>query len=521
MSGEARTPLVVGPTAPSVASVGAFSIAAPSATPIECDVAVVGTGAGGAFAGTELAKAGRRVVFLEAGDAWGVRDFQEPSLPRAARTLFQHRVVGQMTRGALPIMLLSSRALGGSTIQNSAICFRPPDERLVEWAGIAEAPWLLPDAMRPVVDEVWRRVGVTATHLGNGRRHNDLLRLGLERLGGIRHAWMDRNAPGCIGAGVCHLGCPSGGKASMDRAVLPEAVNHGATILTRARVDGVIVEGGRATGVEVRCLDEHARPRGTLRVRASQVVLAGGALGSPLVLQASGLGGAQVGRHLSVHPGLFVAAEFAEPVVLWDGVPQGYYAFDPEDPRAVLETVNIGPAELFALFGRAAPEGYAALGQMKHLALSGVMVRDVGGGRVTLADDLRPNIDYELHPGDLAAFRAGGRTLVRAYFAAGAKRVAPGVVPLKFHDTEEAAIEALEALMEPEHMAQAHASHPHGTCRMGPATGPRAGVVDGAGKVHGVEGLHILDGSIFPSTLGVNPQITIMSMALALSRRLL
>ncbi len=513
--------LTVAPTAPSVASVGACSPAAPSREPFATEVVVVGTGAGGAVAGTELARKGKRVVFLEAGDAFGVKDFQEPSLPRAARTLFQHHGVGQIARGSVPIMLQSSRVVGGSTVQNSAICFRPPDQRLAEWAAVAGAPWLAPDAMRPFVDEIWRRVGVSPTHLGNGRRHNDLLRQGLERLGGIRHAWMDRNAPGCLGCGVCHLGCPSGGKASVDRSILPEAVNLGARILTRARADAVIVEGGRATGVQVSCLDERGRPRGALRVTADLVVLAGGALGTPLVLQNSALGGAQCGRNLSAHPGLFVAAEFPEPVVLWDGVPQGYYAFDPVDERAVIETVNIGPAELFSLFGRAAPEGMAELARLKHLALAGTMVRDVGGGRVTLAGDLRSTIDYELHPADLAAFRAGTRTLVRAYFAAGAVRVAPGLQPLRFYDDEAAALAAVDGLTRPEQLAQAYASHPHGTCRMGPATGERAGVVDGAGQVHGARGLYVMDGSVFPSTLGVNPQITIMSVALALSRRLL
>ncbi|MBI1947238.1 MAG: GMC family oxidoreductase [Deltaproteobacteria bacterium] len=513
--------LTVAPTAPSVASLGVCKPAEPSAEPLATEVVVVGSGAGGAVAGTELARKGKRVLFLEAGDAYGVRDFQQPSLPRAARTLFQHHGVGQIARGTVPIMLQSSRVVGGSTVQNSAICFRPPDARLAEWSSIAQAPWLAPDAMRPLVDEIWRRVGVTATHLGNGKRHNDLLRVGLERLGGIRHAWMDRNAPGCLGCGVCHMGCPSGGKASVDRSILPEAINLGARILTRARVDTVIVEGGRATGVEVSCLDERGRPRGTLRVRADLVVLAGGALGTPLVLQNSRVGGEHCGRHLSIHPALVLAAEFSEPVVMWDGVPQGYYAFDPVDERAILETANIGPAELFALFGRAAPDGMAELLRMKHLALAGAMVRDVGGGKVTLTGDLRSTIEYELQAADLAAFRAGTRTLVRAYFAAGAVRVAPGVVPLDFYGDEAAALEAVEQLMEPEQLAQAYASHPHGTCRMGPRHGKGAGVVDGTGQVHGVGGLYVMDGSVFPSTLGVNPQITIMSVALALSRRLL
>ena len=509
----------VGPTAPSASTTDRVREAPRSGT-LRADVVVVGTGAGGAVAGTELARAGRDVLFLEAGGGYAAKDFQRASVVWSTTRMYQGRGMQGATTSVPPIIVPSGRVVGGSTVLNSAIAFRPPDERLDEWATRAGDERLRPAAMKPFVDEIWRRIGVAATHEGIGRRHNTVLRDGMERIG-ARHAWMDRNAPGCIGCGMCHLGCPSGGKASVDKSILPEALNHGARVLTRARVERVVVEGGRTRGVDVVVVDEvDERPVGALRVEADLVVLAGGAFGTPLVLQRSGLGGPERGLHLALHPALTILAELDEPVVMWDGVPQGYYAHDPVDDRALIESANVGPAELFSLFGRAGVDGSREVLRFHRWAMCGVMIRDVGGGTVTLADDFRPWVTYQLQERDLAAFRAGGRTATRAYFAAGARRVWPGIAGVGFLDDERAALAAIDALRAPADIGQPYASHPQGTCRMGPADGPHRGVVDGDGKVHGVDGLYVMDGSIFPTTLGVNPQVTIMSLALALSRRL-
>lgn len=487
---------------------------------IDTEVLVVGTGAGGAVAGTELSRAGHRVLFVEAGGAFHQPDFARRSLVWSTTHLYASRGL-QLSMGNPIILLPSGRGVGGSTLINSGICFRPPDERLVEWSEQVGDPRLLPGAMAPFVDEIWRRVGVMPTHLGNGKTHNVLFQRGCERLG-LDHAWMDRNAPGCVGCGVCHLGCPSGGKASVDRAVLPEALDLGAQLRTGARVVGVTIEAGRATGAEVEVLDPATDTvLRRVRVRADLVIVGGSALGSPLLLRGSGVEHAALGRHLSVHPGSGVVADFEEPVVMWEGVPQGYWARCPDDDRVLLETVTVGPAELYGLFGRAGAAGSEIATRFSHFAMGGGMLRDEGGGTVAGPDGAStPSIRYSITERDLAGLKAGMRAVTRVYFAAGARRVAPLVHPLRFYDSEADAIAAIERVRGPTGLAHLHASHPHGTCRMGPREGPSAGVVDADGKVHGVSGLYVMDGSIFPSTLGVNPQITIMALTLALARRL-
>lgn len=488
---------------------------------IDTDVVVIGTGAGGAVAGTEFARAGRRVVFLESGGAFGRKDFAKRSLAWSMTRLWASK--GTQTSSSLPVTIVpSGRVVGGSTVLNSAICFRPPEHRLREWQANTGSSLWDPKYFDPVVDEIWERIGVAPTHPGIGRRNNLLFEKGCAALG-YKHAWMDRNAPGCVGCGVCALGCPSGGKASVDKSILPEAIDRGARILTRARARRVIVKGGRATGVVADVLDpETEHVIGELTVKADVVIVAGGGLFSPLLLKQSGLDSDHCGKHLAIHPGIAVFGEFDEPVVMWDGVPQGYYAYAPDDDHCLLETANAGPGELSALLAK--PGDFQSIARLQHLTMAGAMIRDSGSGEVDVSHDgdiLRPKFTMTFTDRDLLAFRNGAKATVRAWFAAGAKRVAPGVQPLEFFDTEAAAFAQIETLTSAEFLSQPYGSHPHGSCRMGPATGPHAGVVDENGQVHGVRRLYVMDGSIFPTTLGVNPQVTIMSAALSLARRAL
>jgi choline dehydrogenase-like flavoprotein len=373
------------------------------------------------------------------------------------------------------------------------------------------------------VEEVWKRIGVVRTHEGIGRRNNALFLDGARKLG-LQSEWMDRNAPACVGCGVCYLGCPSGGKASVDKSILPEALNHGARILTRVQVNRVLFEGTRAVGVECSILDADSDAAvGTLSIQANIVVLAASALATPMILQRSGVTSPHLGKHLAIHPGVPVFGQFDEPVTMWNGVPQGAWAHDPVEENALLEVANTGPAELFSMFGRAGDT--SMLQTFKHLSLAGAMIRDSGDGTVDVdVDDdgrMRPKLTVSLTDRDVLAFRNGARTLVKLWFAAGAKRVAVGVDDVAFHDTEASAMRVVDGFTAPTQLAQPYGSHPHGTCRMGQREGAHAGVADITGRVHGTDNVYVMDGSLFPTTLGVNPQVTIMATAIFLARQLL
>lgn len=506
-------PIVVAPTAPSVAEIGAVTPA--PLGELSTEIVVIGTGAGGAVAGCELAKK-HRVLFLEQGGAYPRKELQRKSFLWSSEHLYARRGAQLSSGGNVRFAIISGATVGGSTVLNSAIAFKPPDHRLKEWAAVVGDERLQPDAMRPFVDEMWARIGVMPTHAGIGRKNNDALRIGMERLSlreETRHGWMDRNAPGCVGCGACHLGCPSGGKASMDRAVLPEAVQRGAVIHSRVRADHIVVEGGRATRVECTVMDDDGAVRGALVVKADLVVVAGSALRSPVLLKKSGLGGSEVGKHLAAHAACGVFAEFPEPIDMWNGVPQGYWAEVPGRDDVLLEVANVGPDQLFAFFARAGKGGLEAVKRLRHIAMAGPMTRDPQTGVVSVGRDGDLSFTYEVTDAHLEKWRAGMALGARAYFAAGATRVALSIGDLEFYDSEADALRAIDRVRAPSDMLAAYGSHPQGTCRMG-------AVVDADGRVNGTDNVYVMDGSIFPTTLGVNPQVTIMSLALALSRRL-
>ncbi len=507
---------LIAPTAPSIGDIGAFRTGTPG--DISTDVVVIGTGAGGAVAGTALS-ARHKVLFLEAGQAYPKSAYQKKSFVWSSEHLYS-RKGAQLSRGNVRMTVLSGSTVGGSTVLNSAICFRPPEHRLNEWSDIVCDPRLLAEPMRPYVDAMWQRVGVTATHAGIGRGNNAVLKRGMERLGVAQHGWIDRSAPACVGCGACHLGCPSGGKASVDRAILPEAIGRGAEILTRVRARHISMEAGTAKRIDCDVLNEAGEVVGELVVRANLVIVAASALRSPILLARSGVGGPHVGKHLAIHPAMGVLGDFPEPVQMWNGVTQGYYAHTPEHEDALVEVANAGPDQIFALVARAGDGGLGAVARLKHLAMAGTMIRDQQTGAVDVSQD-ELSFRYDTVPHHFEAWRAGSRLLVRAYFAAGALRVAPLVGDGRFVDNESEALRIVDAMAAPEDLMGPYGSHPQGTCRMGPKDGEHAGVVDENGRVHGTNNVYVMDGSIFPTTLGVNPQITIMALALALATRLL
>ncbi len=252
------------------------------------------------------------------------------------------------------------------------------------------------------------------------------------------------------------------------------------------------------------------------------MVLAGSAFGTPLILAKSGAATESGGHHLSIHPASAAVAEFEEPVQMWDGVPQGYWGKVKGDDRFIIESANVGAAELYGLFGRAGNAGAEIAKRFPYWAMGGAMIRDSGEGRVELAEDERgprASVSYDLTEADLSALKDGLKATTRAYFAAGAKKVCPLVHPAVFYEREADALAAVDRVSRGSDFAHVHASHPHGSCRMSPS--PQTGAVDQDGKVHGVEALYVMDGSLFPSTLGVNPQVTIMSLVMALTRRIL
>lgn len=478
---------------------------------VSCDAAVIGTGAGGAAVAWQLARAGLKVAMLEEGRRWYAHELSGKQ-SWALRHLYAERGLA-MAHGSTYIPLPRGRAVGGSTLLNSAICFRTPQRVLEAWQKDWGLGWADAQTLDPIFEEVERTIGVAKTSALQAGKASLTFKRGAE-LVGLKGDFIYRNAPGCMGCGLCQLGCPVGVKGSVDRNMVPLALRDGAGLFTRCRAARVLVERGAAVGVECYGVDPLTERRlRRLTVRAKKVFVCGGAISSPLLLLQSGIAdpGLHVGRHLHVHPALGVCARFEELIDPWHGATQGYWA-PLEGENAMMETFSATP-DIFAI---SYDEYSRPIDHLRRLATCGVVVQDLSEGSVAPGPaEGRSQIAYSITDQDVRVLLKGQREIARAYFAAGALEVHcsyAGQAPFR-------TLEALDRAQQnppPANRIAVYASHPMGTCRMAPKK--ELGVVQPSGESWTVKNLYVADASVFPSALGVNPQITVMAAAAMVAR---
>jgi choline dehydrogenase-like flavoprotein len=467
---------------------------------IDADVCVIGAGAGGAVAAAELAEGGANVVVLEQGPRHDADRFSARPLEMMAR-LYRDGAQG-VTLGTPPIPLPLGRGIGGTTLVNSGTCFRTPAAVLERWQREYGLHELTAQALDPCFTRVERALSVAEVTPELAGANAAVARRGAEKLG-WSHGYLRRNARGCVGSGVCAFGCPTSAKQHTGITYVPRAQAAGAEILTGADVHRVLVEGGRAQGVQAR-LDGGAR----VQVHAPEVIVAAGTIHTPLLLARSGLAGAsgQLGQNLALHPATGAFARMDEIVDMAHGVPQSFYVDEFAAEGIMFEGVAGPPSYVAMSLPLTGARHAAAMADYRHLAQFGLMVSDASRGSVRSLGG-RPLIRYNLGEADLARFRAGLARMRELFEAAGAREVylplPHGVAP------ERARARDLKLL----------AFHPLGTARADAR--PAHGVVDGQLRLHGVHGVHVADGSVVPSSLGVNPQITIMALATRLAYHLL
>jgi choline dehydrogenase-like flavoprotein len=461
---------------------------------LRCDVVVVGSGAGGASAARVLAEAGLDVVVLEEGEHHDARDFRtDPA--HALRTLYRE---GGLTAcdGRPPIPLPVGRCVGGTTVINSGTAVRPPGDVLARWRdehGIAWAPELEGE-----FEAVERDLDVTPVDPATAGRNAELCRAGADAIGAANGP-LPRAAGRVTRCGTCPMGCALDAKRAMHVSELPRAVAAGARIVARARVGRVLVEEGRAVGVACAGFAVHAR----------SVVLAAGALGTPELLLRQGLTG-HVGRHLRIQPACWVGARHAgEEIRGWDGVMQSYY-IDEWERRSVLLEATFTPLPFGGAWllgtGRKHQEAMLGFGNVGSI---GVHLSDRSTGRVGLSGDGSMRAGYRLSDEDARRIQLGIARAAEVHFAAGATEVYPNIGRVgvlgfdRLADFESMSIKPAELRLE--------AFHPMGTARI--SADPSEGVCTPTGAVNGVDALYVADASLFPTSVGVNPMLTIVAFA--------
>lgn len=472
---------------------------------LQCEVVVVGTGAGGAAVAYELAKRGRAVLLIEGGHYPDRTEFHGRS-SEAYKNLYLG-LGGSIAIGNVAAPVLAGRGVGGSTTINSGTCYRAPEHTLERWGDRYGLTMLSPDRLAPYYERVESMLGVAEApreHLGGSAR---VVARGAELLQ-LSHQPLRRNAPGCDGQGVCCFGCPTGAKRSTDVSYVPEALKRGAQLVTGAHVTRVTAPGGRARGVVARLASGH-----TLTVRAEAVVVAGGALLTPLLLARSGLCGSSgwLGKNLSIHPATKVMALFEEEIDMSRGIPQSY-AIDSYAREGIMFEGASTPLDVTAVaipwVGR---RFMNIMSNYANVATFGLMIQDKSRGEVRSGPGGAPLVFYTMNREDLARMQRGVEILADVFLRAGAKRVMPMVVGCEEIEDQDG-LSKLRRLRLGGGDFDVSAFHPLGTCRMG--TDPARSCVGPDGEAHDVSGLFVADGSTIPSSLGANPQMTIMAFGL-------
>jgi choline dehydrogenase-like flavoprotein len=485
---------------------------------IDADAVVIGSGAGGSVALRELARAGLDVVCLEQGPWSTTADFdqrEDDMLPR----LFED--AGGRATEDMAIRVLMGRGVGGSTVHNTNLCKRTPDEILARWQKDHGVSGASPEDLRPSFEAIERELSVSTISAGMRNENNEALRVGCEALG-WRSAPLRHNRVGCVGSGFCELGCAYDAKQNALKVILPQAVLAGARVYADMEAVHVVHDGARVSGVHGVVRDASGRARASVDVRARVVVLAASAVGSAALARRSGVPDphGQLGRGLRLHPGAVVAGRFDREIAGWRGIPQSYECTEHlsheagSDRRVWIVTAfahPIGAAATLPGFGAA---HMTAMRAYSKLAVLTAMVHDETSGEVDVGGDGRPVLRYRMSEPDRRQLATGLAACARILLAAGAREVTIPAIPPK-RVASAADVDALDPAFARPHSVPLSAVHPMGTMRMG--DDPRASVVRSTGEHHQLEGLFVADGSLFPTSIGVPPQISIYAFALHLA----
>ncbi len=475
---------------------------------LSAEICVIGSGAGGAVLAAELSGAGWDVVVLEQGPYFTSDGFTAKPLEMSRKMYADAGMTVAIGNPGLPIPY--ARAVGGTTVINSGTCFRLPAAAREKWrrqTGVAFEDAQL-DGCFDRVEEVlhvapaeWDLIGRVAHRVATGARAL-----------GLHPRPIRRNAKGCLGCGVCAFGCQKDAKMAMHVSYLPRAAASGARIFSDARVEKVVVRGGRAAGVEGRFRGRHGR-RVRFRVRAPVVAVCGGALASPTFLRANGIRGrgGDVGLHLAVHPATKAIGVFDEDLVPWEGIPQSMYIDDLQDEGILFEGASVPPD--FGSMGipLVGAEHREMMDRYRSLGIFGLMVSDASEGRVASGFG-KPVPFYSVGRADAAKALRGIALLAEMFFEGGAREVLAPVTGFERLRTRDdvARLRRESDRIHPNRI-EFIAFHPTGTCRMG--SDPARSVVGPWLECHELAGLFVVDGAVFPSSPGVNPQETIMGLA--------
>jgi choline dehydrogenase-like flavoprotein len=494
---------------------------------LTADVVVVGSGAGGGVIAAEAAAAGRSVVVVEAGGNHDRRDFVQLELV-ANTNLYYRGGVGATIDGN--VGLLAGATLGGGTTVNWSNTVPTHAHVRRQWAQEHGLDGVDGPEFDEHLAEICRRIKANDKCSELNGPHQRLTEAA-DSLGWSWHRALLNIDPDLYSYGASAFsgyGDQTGAKQGTLRTYLLDAVSHGARVLVRTSARRILVENGRAAGIEAIATDPASGATFPVIVRAPQVVVAAGALETPALLLRSGIGGPAVGRHLRVHPAAPLAATYPQMQDWWTGPIHAAIVDEFADLHDgygfLLEGLHFNIGQLAAGMPVAPGGGHKELLlRVPHMVSLIALVRDRGAGSVTIdpageAVHAYP-LDDEL---DLDHFHSGLVAVARIHERAGADTIyplIPDLPPWQRGDDFEAFLSVLAKVPIGLGGYYCGSAHQMGSARMG--TDPSDSVADTRGELHDTPGVWIGDTSAFPTSSGTNPMLTCMALARRTAHRLL
>lgn len=489
---------------------------------LECDVCVVGSGAGGAHVAARLAEAGKRVVVLEEGKYNTSKDF---NMNEADMYPLLYQEGGNRATADLSIAILQGRGVGGTTVVNWTTSFRTP-RHVVEWWSEHHGVKIKYDELTPHWDRVEARLGIERVQLGFANRNNRVLWDGAKKLG-WEASLLKRNVRECANLGYCGTGCPIDAKQSMLITLIPEAVNYGAEVYANVHVETIAGNASRKI-TEVRGVvhdPKTDKPTGVrVTVKPKLTVLSGGGINNPLIFHRSGIGNAngRVGKRTFLHPACGTIGLFDHEIAPFYQAPQSVSSHQFARRGEGKMSFFLEAAPLQPMLGSTALSGFGEshaawmerLPNANALVMIGIDGFDPNdpdeGASVTLRSDGRPKVDYKWTPRLEECFREGVRACAQLQLAAGSREV------LTMHNDpvvvrRESELAQLDKASFAKLRHKVFCAHVMGGCAMG--GDPKKSVVDSELRHHEFDNLFVVDGSVFPTSLGVNPQVSIYGLS--------
>ncbi|TGM52503.1 GMC family oxidoreductase [Leptospira vanthielii] len=493
---------------------------------LEADFVVVGSGAGGGTSAEILSKAGFRVIIVEEGNYETSKDFDLKELSTFNRLYFEGATRPTKDKA---FTVVQGRTVGGSTVVNWTTCIKTPNETLSYWDKNFGIKGYGADDLEPWFAVASKRLSIETWEAHN--QNNNLLSLGAKKLG-WRYSSIPRNVKNCRMLGYCGLGCPVDAKQSQLVTTIPSALKEKTTLLYNTKavryewkensIDHLVCSPAVTQG--------EIKPK--IRLFAKHFITSAGAINSPALLLRSKLPDPYqlIGKRTFVQLHNYSVAEMPSSVYGFFGAPQSvasdeFLWKDGVTGRAGynIEAVGAQPIVLMNLRKLVGEEFEAYVKSYPNLHVLVSQIRDgfneeSQGGTVALNDAGYPILDYPLNNYLIDGIRRSYLSMAECQFAAGAKTVVPANNAVSPFSNWLDAKKGIESMTIQSPNTVVNSTHPLGGNPMG--TDNKTSVVDTNGKHHHIKNLSVIDGSIFPTSLGVNPSFTIYAIASKLATQL-